>query len=239
MKPMLLALLTSVAATPLLAQEKREMDAHVHGVSTLQIASEDGVVEMNLLSPGMDIVGFEYAASTDADKDAVEAALRALLVPENIVTLPESAECRLSEVLAHLHSGDHDHHDGEEHHEEHADGHDHDKDDHDHEGHDHEDHKEGDDHDAHDDHEGEDHEEHEGHDHAEGDAHHDHEGGAEHSEFHVRYKFDCEHPEKLTTVGFPFFARFENAQEIEATYATDAGTGTAEIGRDAAELSLN
>ncbi|MHA3916582.1 zinc uptake protein ZrgA [Halovulum sp. GXIMD14793] len=210
MKPMILALLTSVAATPLLAQEKREMDAHAHGVSTLQIASEDGGVEMNLLSPGMDIVGFEYAASTDADKDAVEAALRALLVPENIITLPEAAECRLAEVMAHLHGGDHDHHDGEEHHEDHE-GHDHGKDDHDHED----------------------------HDHGEGDAHHDHEESAEHSEFHVRYKFDCEHPEKLTTVGFPFFARFENAQEIEATYATDAGTGTAEIGRDAAELSLN
>lgn len=83
------------------------MDAHVHGVSTPKLAVEDGTLEMNLLSPGMDIVGFEFEASTDADKDAVEAAIRTMLVPENIVTLPDTAECRLSEVLAHLHGDDH------------------------------------------------------------------------------------------------------------------------------------
>lgn len=207
MKSISLTLLASMAAAPLAAQEHREMDAHVHGVSTLEMAVEDGVVEMNLLSPGMDIVGFEYAASTEADKDTVEAAIRTMLTPENIVTLPAAAGCRLTEVLAHLHSGDHDH--------DHEDG----------EGHDHA--------------EDDDHEEHaEGEDHAEGDDH-DHEDGAEHSEFHVRYKFACEHPAELTTIAFPFFERFTNAQEIEAKYVTDAGAGSAEVGRDAAELKLN
>ncbi|MEZ5732534.1 MAG: DUF2796 domain-containing protein [Paracoccaceae bacterium] len=138
MKTINLALLASVAATPLLAQETREMDAHVHGVSTLELAVENGTLEMNLLSPGMDIVGFEYEASTDADKDAVEAAIRTMLVPENIVTLPEAAECRVSEVLAHLRAGDHDHEEGEEHDhaadadheaEEHAEGEEHDHED--------------------------------------------------------------------------------------------------------------
>lgn len=210
MKTIHLALLASVAATPLLAQETREMDAHVHGVSTLELAVENGTLEMNLLSPGMDIVGFEYEASTDADKDAVEAAIRAMLVPENIVTLPEAAECRLTEVLAHLHTGDHEHEEGEDH--DHAGG----------AGHD--DHAEG--------------EEHEHEEHAEG-ADHDHEEGAEHSEFHASYSFACAHPEELTTIGFPFFDRFENAQEIEAQFVTDAGAGSAEIGRDAPELTLN
>lgn len=208
-----LALLASVAATPLLAQETREMDAHVHGVSTLELAVEAGVVEMNLHSPGMDIVGFEYEASTDADKDAVEAAIRTMLVPENIVALPGAAECRLTEVLAHLHAGDHDHEEGEDHMHE-AEGE---------EDHDHADHAEGDDHV---------HEEH-----AEGEEH-DHEEGAMHSEFHARYIFACAHPEELTAITFPFFERFENAQEIEAQYVTDAGAGAAEIGRDAAKLTL-
>lgn len=127
MKTIQLAFLASVVATPLLAQETREMDAHVHGVSTLELAVEGGVVEMNLHSPGMDVLGFEYEARTDADKDAVEAAIRAMLLPENIVTLPKAAECRLTEVLAHLHAGDHDHEEDEEHeHEEDAEGEDHD-----------------------------------------------------------------------------------------------------------------
>jgi hypothetical protein len=209
MKTIRIALLASIAATPLLAQETREMDAHVHGVSTLELAVEGGVLEMNLLSPGMDIVGFEYEASTDADKDAVEAAIRTMLVPENVVTLPKVADCRLTEVLAHLHAGDHDHEESEEHDHVEEAGHD--------------------DHTADADHEAE--------EYAEGEDH-DHEEGAEHSEFHVRYIFACEHPEELTAIAFPFFERFENAQEIEAQYVTEAGAGAAEIGRDAAELTL-
>ena len=195
MKTLQLTLLASVAATPLFAQETREMDAHVHGVSTLELAIEDGMLELSLLSPGMDIVGFEYEASSDADKDAVEAAIRALLVPENVVTLPDAADCRLTEVLAHLHSDDHAHEDADDH-------------------------------------------MHEGENHAEG-AEHDHEEGARHSEFHASYSFACAHPEELTTIGFPFFDTFENAQEIEAQYATAAGAGTAEIRRDAPDLTLN
>lgn len=210
MKIIRLVLLASVAATPLLAQETREMGAHVHGVSTLELAVEGSTIEINLLSPGMDIVGFEYEASSDADKDAVEAAIRAMLVPENIVTLPEAAECRLTEVLAHLHTDDDDHDMDEDH--DHAEeaGHDH--------------HAEGDEH-AHE-------------EHAE-DADHDHDHGAEHSEFHASYSFACAHPEELTVIGFPFFDRFGNAQEIEAQFVTDAGAGSAEIGRDDAELTLN
>lgn len=199
-----------VAAAPLAAHEdhahddhaqeaSRELDAHVHGVSTLEIAAEGSIVEMNLLSPGMDIVGFEYEASTDADKDAVEAAIRTMLLPENLVTLPEAAECRLTEVLAHLHSGDHDHDEGDAH------------------GHGEEAARE---------------------DHAAGEDHADGDGG-EHSEFHARYIFDCAHPDELTTVGFPFFERFENAEEIEAQFVTQSGAGSAEIGRDAPELKLN
>lgn len=208
MKSLSIALFASVAAAPLLAQEHRDMDAHVHGVSTLELAIEHGEVVMNLTSPGADIVGFEYEASSDEDKDAVEAAIRLMLTPENLVTLPEAAECRLAEVLAHLHGEDHAHDDEEEHgHDDHADE---------------EAHGEGEDHD----------------DHAESDDHAYGDGEA-HSEFHARYIFDCEHPDALTTIGFPFFEKFGNAQEIEATYVTEAGAGTAEIERDAPELTLN
>jgi len=200
MKPILLALATTALAAPTLAQETREMDAHVHGVSKAEIAIEHGMVEIDLMSPGMDIVGFEYAAEEARDKDAVEAAIRTLLMPENVVTLPEAAGCRLAEVLVHLHSGDHDHEAADAH----AEGDDHD-------------HAEGEDHG---------HEEH-------------HDDGAGHSEFHASYTFACEDEDALTSIAFPFFDRFENAQEIEAQYVTEAGAGQAEIARGAAELSLD
>jgi len=199
MKPIRFALLASLTAAPLWAQETREMDAHVHGVSTLELAVEGEIIEMNLVSPGMDIVGFEYAASTDADKGKVEAAIRTLLLPENVIALPKAAGCRLTEVLAHLHAGDHD-----------------------------DDHDDDQDQDA----------ATEAHSHDEGEDH-DHTEGAAHSEFHARYIFACAQPQELTTLGFPFFERFENANEIEARYVTATGAGAAEINRSVAKLTLD
>ena len=114
MKPIFLALATTSLAAPALAQDTREMEAHVHGVTTAEIAVEHGVIEIDLLAPGMDVVGFEYEASSAAEKDAVAAAIRIFLSPEEIVNLPEAAGCRLTGVVAHLHAGDPDH-DQEEH----------------------------------------------------------------------------------------------------------------------------
>lgn len=135
MKPIYLALATTTLATPALAQDTRELDAHVHGVSTVEIAVEHGAIEINILSPGMDIVGFEHEASSAEDKEAVAAAIRQFLTPEEIVSLPEGAGCRLTEVLAHLHTGDHDDehmHEGDDHthDDDHAEGEEHDHEDH-------------------------------------------------------------------------------------------------------------
>ncbi|WP_421998440.1 zinc uptake protein ZrgA [Roseovarius confluentis] len=202
MKPIYLALAATTAlAAPALAQDTRELDAHVHGVSTVEIAVEHGAIEVNILSPGMDIVGFEHEASSAEDKEAIATAIRQFLTPEEIVTLPEDAGCRLTEVLAHLHTGDHD-------------------DEHMHEGDDH----------AHDD----DHAEGEGHDH----DHEEHADEARHSAFHVTYGFACDDEDALTSVGFPFFERFANAEEIEVQYVTETGAGTAELTPGAAEVSF-
>ena len=205
------------------AQETRDLDAHEHGVSTLQIAQEGGRVQIDLLSPGMDIVGFEHEASSTEDKEAVAAAIRQFLTPEEIVTLPDGAGCRLTEVLAHLHTGDHEDehmHEGDDHahNDDHAEGEEQD--------HDHEEHAEGED---------QDHEEHaEGKDH----DHEDHADEARHSAFHVTYGFACDDEDALTSVGFPFFERFPNAEEIEVQYVTETGAGTAELTPDAAEVSF-
>ncbi|MEC7300795.1 MAG: DUF2796 domain-containing protein [Pseudomonadota bacterium] len=220
MKPILLTLAAATLAFPAVAQDSREMEAHVHGVSKAEIAVEHGVVQINIHAPGMDIVGFEYAATSAEDKDAVEAAIRTFLMPENVVTLPKVAGCRLTEVLAHLHGDDHDHDDADAHMAGDHDKHDHEE--HAEEGHDH-------DHDHAEDHAKDDHD-HEGHD--------DHADDAQHSEFHVSYAFACEDEDALTTIVFPFFDRFGNAQEIEAQYVTETGAGQAEVTRDAPELTL-
>ncbi|KJZ18529.1 DUF2796 domain-containing protein [Loktanella sp. S4079] len=125
MKTVPLALITTLIAAPVLAQDTRALDAHVHGVSTLELAVEDGLLEIHLDAPGMDIVGFEYEPSSDTDKDAVAAAIRQLVLPENVVTLSPDAECRLTETRAHLH-GDEEHHYDDDHHDHNHDEHEHD-----------------------------------------------------------------------------------------------------------------
>lgn len=219
MKIQSLAAVAALAAAPAIAQEHRELDAHEHGVSTLELAIEGDRLEMELRAPGMDIVGFEHAASSDDDKAAVEAALASLSQPARVIALPEAAGCSAIETEAEFEIEGHDHH---EDHEAHAHEHDDDYD-----------------HDDHDDHH-EDHEHDDAHDHGSDHAdEHDHEHhGATHSEFHAAYAFACADPTALTEIGFPFFETFANAGEIEAQFVTDAGTGSAEITRDTRRLTL-
>ncbi len=66
MKPICPALATTPLAASAIA-----LDTRVHGVSTVEIAIEHGAIEFNLLSPGMDVVGFEHEANSTEDKAAV------------------------------------------------------------------------------------------------------------------------------------------------------------------------
>ncbi|MDF0596524.1 zinc uptake protein ZrgA [Psychromarinibacter halotolerans] len=202
MKTISLALLASVAAAPLLAQEHRELSAHVHGVSTLQVAIDGGTVEMRLDAPGMDIVGFEYAPSSETESMAVDTSIIRLSDAATVVSLPDAAGCELVDGDAAYAREEHD-----DHHDEHAEDHDHD------------------DHDGHDDHE-----------HAED---HDHDHEASHSAFTAHFVFECASPGALTTLRFPYFDQFENAQEIEVQYVTDAAAGSAEVTRDAPEMTID
>lgn len=215
MTRILLGTALAAAALPALAQQSREMGAHVHGVSTVQIAMEAGTLVIDIFSPGMDVVGFEHPAESAEDRAAIANAVAQLTRAGEIVTLDAAAGCLLMEVLAHLHGEDHDH---EEAHAHMA-------------GEDHGDHDHGDETAA----SAEDHGDHD-HDH---DHDHSEEAAGEiHSEFHARYVYDCADPAALTTVGFPFFDAFAGAEEIEALFVTEAGAGMAEL-EPGDSLSLN
>ena len=116
-------------AVPAVAQETRQLDAHEHGVSTAEIAIEDDLLVIDLHAPGMDIVGFEYAAEAEEDRAAVANAVMQLTRADEIVTVDEAAGCLLTEVLSHLHGEEHEHGEtdahmeGDEHGDEHDDEH--------------------------------------------------------------------------------------------------------------------
>ena len=242
--PVLLALM----ASPALAEETRELDAHVHGVGQLNIAIDGNVVAMELHVPGADIVGFEYEAETPADLAAIEAAIETLEEPLALFGLSEAAGCAVTEAHAMLEGDeahDHDDHDAHEHDEDHdhGDEHDHAHDDHD------EDHDHGDEHDhdeAHDD------------DHAHDDdyAHdvvvvmglvvivldHDHEheaAGENHTEFHAEYLLTCDNIDALSGIAFAYFDTFKNALELEVQIVTSSGAMAYAVERDAPMLELD
>jgi hypothetical protein len=90
-----ISLLTTAAGAE---EEHRELGAHVHGHGTLNMAIEDKRVSMELEVPGMDIVGFEHAASTDEQKVAVDKAKARLERPLGVFSLPAAAGCTVAEA---------------------------------------------------------------------------------------------------------------------------------------------
>ncbi len=110
------SLIALIAAFPAFAEDARELDAHEHGVGTLNIAIDGTTVAMGIEAPGADIVGFEYAAESDADLAAIDAAVATLGAPLDLFVMSDAANCSLVEAEAALEGEDgHDDHADEEH----------------------------------------------------------------------------------------------------------------------------
>ena len=107
-----------ILASPALAEEAqhRQLGPHVHGQGTLDIAIEGKKIEMELVVPGMDIVGFEHVASTDEQKAAVEKAKAKLTDVLSVFKLPAAAQCKAE--AANVESRKEVHHEGDEDHDE-------------------------------------------------------------------------------------------------------------------------
>ena len=126
-----IAVLALAAAVPALAaEEHRELGPHVHGHGTLNIAVEDKRVGLELEAPGMDIVGFEHAASNGEQEDAVAKAKARLADALSLFKIPEAAGCKVQTADIEIEAGHHHEHAGDDDadHGKHADAdHDHEK----------------------------------------------------------------------------------------------------------------
>jgi Protein of unknown function (DUF2796) len=108
----ILAAACALGASQAVAEERRELGAHEHGHSVLNIAIEGDRIEMELMAPGMDIVGFEHAAETDEHKAAVAQAEAILRDPLALFVLPDDAGCSIETAAVELeaedeHKGEH------------------------------------------------------------------------------------------------------------------------------------
>lgn len=122
MRRLLLTLPFALLPLAVLAQTHDDHDhahstlgAHEHGVAKLDIVLDGNTLELELDSPAMNLVGFEHAASSDADKAKVAAARQQLEQPLKLFGLADTAGCiedaqELSSPLfgdAHEHGHDH------------------------------------------------------------------------------------------------------------------------------------
>jgi hypothetical protein len=95
------------------------LGAHEHGVASLNVALDGQTLELQLESPAMNLVGFEHAAKSDADKAKVAAAKAELEQPLSLFALA-AGDCKATQVELqsplfgdaghHDHDHDHDHH---------------------------------------------------------------------------------------------------------------------------------
>jgi hypothetical protein len=112
-----LAALAFAAATAISASadEHRELGPHVHGHGTLDIAVEKNRVSMELVAPGMDIVGFEHAASNGEQEDAVAKAKGILSDPATLFRMPSAAGCKVQTADVEIEPEHHEHGDDDDH----------------------------------------------------------------------------------------------------------------------------
>ena len=213
------AIALTVLANSAWAEEKRHADAHEHGHGTFQMVIEDDHVLVEMTVPAFDVIGFEHAPSTPAQRATMADAAAAFGRPDSLFSMPEGAACAIGQIeIGFGATGGHRHdHDG---HEEHGD------DDHGDEKHDDHAHEDEHDHDKHDDHAHEDEHDPDGH------KHDGHKDETTHSEVTAFYRLACTDTDALDRIEFGYFAAFPNAEELEVVILSATGQSAGDVNRD-------
>lgn len=82
-------------------EEAASLGAHEHGAARLNAALDGKRLELEFISPAMNLVGFEHAPATPADEAKIAEARSQLEQPAALFGLPTAAGCSISEQ--HLH----------------------------------------------------------------------------------------------------------------------------------------
>jgi hypothetical protein len=98
----IIAMATAVlAVAPLTAGDDhghRQHGTHEHGVASLNLAIEGPVIELELDSPAMNLVGFEHAPKSDAERETLDQTLDLLADGMRLFQWPAEAGCRLEDA---------------------------------------------------------------------------------------------------------------------------------------------
>ena len=75
----------------------RQLGVHAHGKGTLSLVVDGKALEIELTSPLMNIVGFEHAPHSAAEKEVYDQAIDWLKSPDNVLDL-SAAACEVTRV---------------------------------------------------------------------------------------------------------------------------------------------
>ena len=89
----MMGLALAAAGSSAMAEERRELKAHVHGHGKLNIAVEGNKVSLDLDAPGADILGTESFANAEAKAAALKEVQGRFSDPLKVFVLPPAAQC--------------------------------------------------------------------------------------------------------------------------------------------------
>jgi Protein of unknown function (DUF2796) len=88
------AVLVTAAAVAADQPAAGQPPAHQHGTARLQVSLEGRALLIGYEGPAENILGFEHAPKTDAQKKAVSRAEEQLKQPDRLFVIPAAADCR-------------------------------------------------------------------------------------------------------------------------------------------------
>jgi Protein of unknown function (DUF2796) len=83
------------------AAEFEQHEAHEHGKVALNVAVEGNKLTIELDAPAINVVGFEHAPSSDAERAAVANAQKQFQSGQRLFGVPPEAQCHLERVDVH------------------------------------------------------------------------------------------------------------------------------------------
>ena len=236
---LLLAVASACVSTSVIAQTERDLDSHMHGAASMNVAIVDSSVFLEFNTPWNNLVGFEHAPSTDEQHAMVDDALKLLNNPDSLFTFVDG-ECALEKVeLENSMAEDGDMHDDEHgHDDEHKDEH------HDGDGHDDEhkdEHHDGDGHD--DEHKDEHHDDEHKDEHKDShkDEHHDDhdEGESSHSSVLAIYTYQCAQIGELDKIDLALFEHWSGLVDLDVQLVGNNGQTMLELNNQNTSLAVS
>ena len=95
MKNLLNVLVCLIVSFNVLAESSREKDSHEHGAANVMLAMEGEKLQLNFEVPSESLIGFEHFPKSQDQRWYFNEAIKTLLEPSKLFSIPANAECLL------------------------------------------------------------------------------------------------------------------------------------------------